>query len=68
LYCFLFLLLCSIDVIAQDADEPLALPDSLAGRLREFRRADFARVEALDAAIMFYQEMDRMQDAKVLSC
>ena len=61
---FLFLLLCSIDVIAQDADEPLALPDSLAGRLREFRRADFARAEALDAAIMFYQEMDRMQDAK----
>jgi tetratricopeptide (TPR) repeat protein/DNA-binding NarL/FixJ family response regulator len=61
---FLFLLLCSIDVIAQDADEPLALPDSLAGRLREFRRADFARAEALDATIMFYLDADRILDAQ----
>ncbi len=57
-------LLISLDTMAQRGNEVLPLPDSLAGRLREFRRADFARAEALDAAIMFYQEMDRISDAK----
>lgn len=57
-------LLISLDAMAQRGNEVLPLPDSLAGRLREFRRADFARAEALDAAIMFYQEMDRISDAK----
>ncbi len=60
----LFLLLCSISVIAQDVDDPFPLPDSLAGRLREFRETNLARAEALDAAIMFYYEKDRILDAQ----
>lgn len=58
-----FVFLCSINVLAQ-SEEPFPLPDSLAGRLREFRKNDFARAEALDAAIRFYQEIDKVQDAK----
>lgn len=61
---FLFLLLFSINAFAQSAENPLPLPDSLAGRLREFRKPDLARAEALDAAIMFYLDADRILDAQ----
>lgn len=61
---FLFLLLFSINAFAQSAEEPLPLPDSLAGRLREFRKPDLARAEALDAAIVFYLEKDRILEAQ----
>jgi tetratricopeptide (TPR) repeat protein len=56
--------MCSIVFIAQGAEEPLPLPDSLAGRLREFRKADLSRAEALDAAIMYYHAADRILDAQ----
>jgi tetratricopeptide (TPR) repeat protein len=61
---FLFLVLITINGFSQGVDDPLPLPDSLAGRLREFRNADLSRAEALDAAIVFYYDNDRVLDAQ----
>lgn len=63
LFFFLFIL-CTVIATAKGIDDPLPLPDSLAGRLREFRETNLARAEALDAAIMFYYEKDRILDAQ----
>lgn len=49
--------------IAQN-ESPLPLPDSLVGRLKEHRKIDFARAEALDAVIMYYYEKERILDAQ----
>lgn len=59
-----FILLFSIDVLAQKSDEPLPLPDSLAGRLKEFRKADLARAAALDAAIKYYADNKKILEAQ----
>lgn len=57
-------LLISLDAMAQRGNEVLPLPDSLAGRLREFRKTDLSRAAALEAAIKYYYEKDRIQDAQ----
>lgn len=50
---------------AQSKDEALPLPDSLAERLQQNRKADEARAEALDKAIMFYVDENRVLDAQL---
>jgi hypothetical protein len=47
----LLLTLLSLTTFAQGESELLPLPDSLAGRLKEHRKTDFARAEALDACL-----------------
>ena len=49
---------------AQNENEALPLPDSLVGRLKENRKANVARAEALDAAIMFYYDEHRILEAE----
>lgn len=61
---FLFLVLITINGFSQGVDDPLPLPDSLAGRLREFRNADLSRAEALYATILFYERQERILDAQ----
>lgn len=61
---FILIMLFSLSGFAQGSYEPLVLPDSLAGRLREFRKADLKRAEALEAAIFYYRDLDRIMDAQ----
>lgn len=65
--CVLLLLavLFTFGVYAQGETEVLPLPDSLARTLKEHRKTDMARAEALDAAIMFYHDRRRVKDASV---
>lgn len=58
------LILFSLTAFAQSEDEVLPLPDSLMGRLKENRKADLARAEALNAAIMFFFDANCVLDAK----
>lgn len=50
-------------VIAQN-ESPIPLPDSLAGRLKEHRKTDVARAEALDAAIRHYADNKKILEAQ----
>ena len=59
----LLLILLSLGVIAQN-ESPFLLPDSLAGRLKEHRKTDFARAEALDAAIRHYADNKKILEAQ----
>lgn len=59
----LLLILLSLGVIAQN-ESPFPLPDSLAGRLKEHRKTDFARAEALDAAIRHYADNKKILEAQ----
>lgn len=59
----LLLILLSLGVIAQN-ESPIPLPDSLAGRLKEHRKTDFARAEALDAAIGYYYHAKQILEAE----
>lgn len=59
----LLLLFVSFNALASN-DSPLPLPDSLVGRLKEHRKTDVARAEALDAAIGFYDKKERILDAQ----
>lgn len=62
---FLFLLtLFSTIAFAQSGSEVLPLPDSLAGRLKEHRKTDFARAEALYAAIKYYADNKKILEAQ----
>ena len=61
---FSLIFLFSLSTFAQNKSEVLPLPDSLVGKLKEHRKNDLARAEALDAAIMFYYEKDRILDAQ----
>ena len=49
---------------AQNENEALPLPDSLVGRLKENRKANVARAEALDATITFYYEEHKILEAE----
>ena len=60
----ILLLLFTFNAVAQESSVPLTLPDSLAGRLREFRKTDMSRAEALDAAILFFYDNERILDAQ----
>ncbi len=59
----LLLILLSLGVIAQN-ESPIPLPDSLAGRLKEHRKTDVARAEALDAAIRHYADNKKILEAQ----
>ncbi|MBQ3739334.1 MAG: tetratricopeptide repeat protein [Bacteroidales bacterium] len=59
----LLLILLSLGVIAQN-ESPIPLPDSLAGRLKEHRKTDVARAEALDAAIGYYAYNKKILEAQ----
>ena len=59
-FLLLFLVLFALSAFAQEDSSPLSLPDSLVGRLKEFRKTDLNRTEALDAAIMFYFDERRI--------
>lgn len=59
----LLLILLSLGVIAQN-ESPFPLPDSLAGRLKEHRKTDMARAEALDAAIGYYADNKKILEAQ----
>lgn len=63
-FLFLFLVLSALSVFPQNSEDVLPLPDSLVGRLKEHRKADLARAEALDAAIMFYYDEHRILEAE----
>lgn len=58
------LLVFPLFAFAQNENEALPLPDSLVGRLKENRKANVARAEALDAAIMFYYDEHRILEAE----
>ena len=63
------LLVFPLFAFAQNENEALPLPDSLVGRLKENRKANVARAEALDAAIMFYYDeplLSRKNGSRVL--
>ena len=62
-FLFLLLVLSALSVFPQNSEDVLSLPDSLVGRLKEHRKADLARAEALDAAIMFYYDEHRILEA-----
>ena len=55
-FLFLFLVLSALSVFPQNREDVLPLPDSLVGRLKEHRKTDVVRAEALDAVIMYYVE------------
>lgn len=61
---FLFLVLSALSVFPQNSEDVLPLPDSLVGRLKEHRKTDLARAEALKAAIMFYADENRILEAQ----
>lgn len=54
----------SLSAFAQNENDVLPLPDSLVGRLKEHRKTNVARAEALDEAIMFYAEKQRILEAE----
>lgn len=56
----LLLLLAGFPLWAQETD--FRVPDSLTAKLREFRKADEARAEALDAYIQFFCNNNRISD------
>lgn len=60
----LLLLLITLNAFAQGKSEMMPLPDSLVGRLKEHRKTDLARAEALDAAITYYYEKVKILDAQ----
>ena len=60
----LFLLILSLSAFAQSESDGLPLPDSLVGKLKEFRKTDVARAEALNSAIMFYYDEHRILEAE----
>lgn len=60
----LFLLILSLSAFAQSESDGLPLPDSLVGKLKEFRKTDVARAEALNSAIMFYFDEHRILEAQ----
>jgi tetratricopeptide (TPR) repeat protein len=59
----LLLLFVSFNALASN-DSPLPLPDSLVGRLKEHRKTDVARAEALETVILFFGERNRILDAQ----
>ena len=63
-FLLLILVLFTLRTFAQEESSPLSLPDSLVGRLKEFRKTDLNRAEALDAAIMFYFDEHRILEAE----
>lgn len=63
-FLFLLLVLSALSVFPQNSEDVLPLPDSLVGRLKEHRKADLARAEALNAAIMFYYDEHRILEAE----
>lgn len=63
-FLFLLLVLSALSIFPQNSEDVLPLPDSLVGRLKEHRKADLARAEALDAAIMFYYDKHRILEAE----
>ncbi|KWW26302.1 MAG: LuxR family transcriptional regulator [bacterium F082] len=63
-FLLLFLVLFALSAFAQEDSSPLSLPDSLVGRLKEFRKTDLNRAEALEAAIRFYFDERRILEAE----
>lgn len=63
-FLFLFLVLFTLSVFSQNSEDVLPLPDSLVGRLKEFRKTDLARAEALNATITFYYDEHRILEAE----
>ena len=59
---FLFTLL-GLPLWAQD--DEFRVPDSLVAKLREFRKTDNARAEALDACLQFYNDNNRIVEAAI---
>lgn len=62
-YLLAFILAFSAFSYSQNVADALLLPDSLVGKLKEFRKADYQRAEALDACISFFYEEDKIEDA-----
>ena len=54
----------ALSATAQEQATALALPDSLVGKLKEFRKADENRAKVLDACIMFYHDKHRITEAE----
>lgn len=63
-FLFLFLVLFTLSVFSQNSEDVLPLPDSLVGRLKEFRKTDLAQAEALNATITFYYDEHRILEAE----
>ena len=61
---FLLLLLCPVCVFAQSGNIEHTMPDSLLEKLKENRKADVARVEALDAVIMYFCDKQQITEAE----
>lgn len=62
-YLLAFILAFSAFSYSQSTADALPLPDSLVGKLKEFRKADYQRAEALDACIEFFYEEEKIEDA-----
>lgn len=62
-YLLAFILAFSAFSYSQNVADALLLPDSLVGKLKEFRKADYQRAEALDACIEFFYEEEKIEDA-----
>lgn len=63
-FLFLLLVLSALGVFPQNSEDVLPLPDTLVGRLKEFRKTDVGRAEALDAVILYYVEEQRVLEAQ----
>lgn len=61
-YLLAFILAFSAFSYSQNAADALPLPDSLVGKLKEFRKVDYQRAEALDACIEFFYEEEKIED------
>ena len=62
-YLLAFILAFSAFSYSQSTADALPLPDSLVAKLKEFRKADYQRAEALDACIEFFYEEEKIEDA-----
>lgn len=60
----LFFILISVNVFAQRDGNAMALPDSLLGLLKEYRKPNEARAEVLDKVILYYKENGRILEAQ----
>ena len=60
----LLFMLFTLSGFPKSGEEVLPLPDSLVGRLRENRKVDERRAEALNAVIMYYVDEHRILEAE----
>ena len=65
-FLFLLLVLSALSVFPQNSEDVLPLPDSLAGKLKEYNLFDTKRAEVLEQVILFYYDQAMAKNRDLL--